>query len=91
MKYETVLGNLDLQRNLEKIGFEPIGSEWYENNYYQIRLRLWKDCEVDFWLHRSSTDETDNELRFRGKIYSFDEVRWVLDRCFGLISSITIK
>lgn len=86
MQYDTVLGNVDLKTNLKEIGFEDIESGWYENKEYQIRLRLWKDCEIDFWLHRSSVDEDDNELRFRGKIYKFSDVRWVLDRCFGYVA-----
>jgi len=89
MQYDTVLGNVDLQNNLKEIGFKPIGSGWYESNKpneNRIRIRLWKDCEIDFWLYRSSVDESDNEIRFRGKIYCFDDVRWVLDRCFDYVA-----
>jgi hypothetical protein len=86
MQYDTVIGNVDLQNNLKEMGFESIGSGWYENKEYLIRLRLWKNCEIDFWLHRSSADKDDNELRFRGKIYCFNDVRWVLNRCFGYVS-----
>ena len=83
IQYGTVLGNVVLQNSLKEIGFESIGGGWYQNKEYNIRIRLWKDCEVDFWLHRSFVDEGENELRFRGKIYAFDDVRWVLNRCFN--------
>lgn len=86
VQYDTVLGNVDLKTNLKQIGFEDIGSGWYENKEYQIRIRLWKNCEIDFWLFRSLIDESDNELRFRGKIYNFNDVLWVLDRCFEYVS-----
>lgn len=86
MQYDTVLGNVYLKTNLKEIGFEDIGSGWYENKEHQIRIRLWKNCEIDFWLFRSLIDESDNELRFRGKIYKFDDVRWVLNRCFDYVA-----
>lgn len=86
MQYDTVLGNLDLQTKLKEIGFNSIGSGWYENEEFRIRIRLWKDCEIDFWLYRSTVNEDDNELRFRGKIYNITDVRWVLSRCFDYVA-----
>ena len=76
--YITVLDNIDLQTALKKIGFEPIGSGWYENKEQRIKIRLWLNCEIDFWRARYD----DNELRFRGQINTFNDVLFVLDRCF---------
>ena len=80
----TLLGNVDFQNQLTELGFKKLGSGWYGNEFDDIRIRLWKDCEVDFWLWISSVNTDDNQIHFRGKIYSIDDVKWVLERCFNV-------
>lgn len=64
---------------LKLIGFKKIGSGWFRNSDDTIRIKVWKDFEMDFWLHHS---QSDRELRFRGRIFNMEGVVWVLDRCF---------
>jgi hypothetical protein len=78
------LGNIDFQNQLIELGFKHLGFGWYSNEKDTIRIRLWKDSEIDFWIWRSSDENADdNEIHFRGKIYNIDEVKWVLERCFN--------
>lgn len=77
----TLLGNVDFKNKLAELGFKHIGSAWFENENNTIRLRLWTDCEITFWLWRGGDD---NEILFRGKIYTIEEVKWVLERCFNV-------
>ena len=79
----TLLGNVDFQNKLIELGFKKIGNGWFGNELDNIRIRLWKDCDVDFWLWRNSVNTNDNQINFRGKIYSIDDVKWVLERCFN--------
>lgn len=84
MKYTTVLGNKDLQDKLVEINFKPLGSGWFGNESGNIRIRLWRDCSVDFWLWEGDEEIHENMIYFRGRIHSFDDVIWVLDRCFDV-------
>ena len=77
-----LLENTEFQTQLQEIGFTPIGSGWFENEMGDVRIRLWKHCEVTLWMWRSSVNEEDNEIRFRGIIYNIKEVKWLLGRCF---------
>ncbi|MCB0444159.1 MAG: hypothetical protein KDC68_00605 [Gelidibacter sp.] len=80
----TLLGNVDFQNQLCELGFKKLGSGWFGNEDDNIRIRLWKDCEVDFWLWKSSENADDNQIHFRGKVFSINEVKWVLERCFNI-------
>lgn len=73
----------DFKDQLISIDFDHLGAGWYANKSDNIRIRLWKNNEVDFWLWKSSQDTDENELRFRGRIYSIEEFKWILDRCFN--------
>lgn len=77
----TLLGNADAQEKLGLLGFKKLGSGWFGNENDNIRIRLWKDSEVDFWLWRG---HNDNQIHFRGKIHSIEDVKWVLNRCFNV-------
>lgn len=70
---------INIKSKLNEIGFNELGSGWYKNKHDTIRLRFWKDNEIDFWLWRGNDD---NQIHFRGKIYTIDDVKWVLERCF---------
>lgn len=70
----------EFKQQLSDIGFLHIGSGWYRNEYDNIRIRLWTKNEIDF--HKWWSDD-DNQVFFRGKILNFDEVKWVLNRCFN--------
>lgn len=65
---------------LETSGFTHIGSLWFRNDDDSIRIRLWKDNEVDFW--KWSPSEDYQYLVFRGKVFDKLDLVWVLDRCF---------
>lgn len=80
----TLLGNVDFQNKLIELGFKKLGSGWFGNEFDDIRIRLWKDCEADFWLWRSSENTEENQIHFRGKIFSIEDVKWVLKRCFNV-------
>jgi len=80
----ALLDNVDFQNQICELGFKKLGSGWYGNELDDIRIRFWKDCEVDFWLWRSSEDTDDNQIHFRGTIFSIDDVKWVLERCFDV-------
>ena len=67
------------KNQLEELGFRHIGSAWYSNDNNDIKLRLWKDSEITFWKWHGLDD---GEIKFRGKIYTIEEVSWVLNRCF---------
>lgn len=67
---------------LKDLGFVDLGSGWFGKEDSKIRIRLWQGDEVDFWLWRSSIDFHDNQIHFRGIIYTIEDVKWVLDRCF---------
>ena len=77
----TLLGNVDGQEKLGLLGFKDLGSGWFRNENDTVRIRLWKDSEVDFWLWRGNDD---NQIHFRGMIHSIEDVKWVLRRCFNL-------
>lgn len=77
----TLLGNVDTQGELTTLGFKKLGSGWFGNKNDDIRIRLWKDSVVDFWLWRGNDD---NQIHFRGKIHSIEDVKWVLKRCFNV-------
>lgn len=70
----------EFKDQLKEIGFLHIGSGWYHNEYDNIRIRLWTKNEIDF--HKWWSDD-DNQVFFRGKILTFNEVKWVLNRCFS--------
>lgn len=76
------LFNENFYNQLLTLGFKKLGSGWFGNESDSIRIRLWKDNEIDFWLWRSSDNPDDNQIHFRGKIFSIEEVKWVLERCF---------
>ena len=78
-----LLENKQFQAQLQEMGFTSIGSGWFESEDGDVRLRLWKHCEIAFWLWRSSVNEEDNEIRFKGIIHNIEEVKWVLKRCFS--------
>ena len=80
----TLLGNVDFQNQLCELGFKKLGSGWFGNENDNIRIRLWKDCDVDFWLWRCSENTDDNQIYFRGKVFSIEDVKWVLERCFNV-------
>lgn len=64
---------------VEALGYKHLGSRWYEGIEWQfIRLRQWPDNEFDVWLWHPT--ETERQIVFRGKIFSQDELRWVLSR-----------
>ena len=48
-RYDTLL-NTDFRNELIELGYKDIGSAWFENKDNTIRIRLWKDREVTFWL-----------------------------------------
>lgn len=80
----TLLGNVKFQDQLCELGFKKLGSGWFSNENDNIRIRLWKECEADFWLWRSSIITDGNQIHFRGKIFSIEDVKWVLKRCFNV-------
>jgi len=80
----TLLNNTDFQNKLSELGFKKLGSGWFGNENDDIRIRLWKDYEVDFWLWRNSDNTDDNQIHFRGKVFSIEDVKWVLERCFSV-------
>ena len=79
---QKLLSNTEFQDKLQSLGFKKLGSAWFGNEEDSIRIRLWKDNQVDFWLWRSSDDIEDNQIHFRGKIKSIKDVKWILERCF---------
>jgi hypothetical protein len=88
-KYEdnntnTLLDNVDFQNQLLELGFKKLGGGWYGSEFDDIRIRVWKDCNTDFWLWRSSDNTDDNQIHFRGKIFSIEDVKWVRVRCFNV-------
>ena len=85
MKKEQILNNEHFQNQLIELGFKKLGSGWFGNESDDIRIRLWKDNEIDFWSWESSKNTEDNQIHFRGKIYSIEEVKWVLEHCFNII------
>lgn len=86
MEKSTILGDIDFQNKLLELGFKNLGSGWFEfkNQIDVIRIRLWRDNEIDFWLMKGS-ESFDNQIRFTGKIYSIEDVKWVLERCFNVV------
>lgn len=62
--------------------FVDLGSGWVKNDGDNIKIRFWKNDEVDFWDY-TLKNERDAEILFRGKIYTTDDIDWVLKRCFG--------
>ena len=80
----SLLSDIEFQEKLNGLGFKKLGSGWFGNEIDDIRIRLWKNCEVDFWLWRNSENTNDNQILFRGKIFNIDDVKWVLSHCFDL-------
>ena len=80
---DQLLGNEAFKEYLVSIGFEHIGSAWWMNEDNTIRIRVWKDRQVDIWLWRNNVDQSANEIRYRGEIWNFEDVKWILDRCFN--------
>lgn len=77
----------NIKEQLATLGFNPIGSGWYSNERDTIRIREWKDNEMDFWewKYGDTTEDSDNSiLLFRGKIGSIADIKWVLYHCFGI-------
>lgn len=77
------MDEISLSTQLLKIGFTKLGSGWFENKEGDIRIRVWIKDEIDFWLWRSSNNPNENEIRFRGKVYTIEEIKWIIDRCFN--------
>ena len=71
--------------DLQKLGFKELGCGWFSNEMDDIRIRLWKEDEVDFWRWRNSENLDENQVHFRGKVFSMDEVKWILERCFNVM------
>ncbi len=67
-------------QELETLEFVHLGAQWYERKKNSIRIRVWGD-EMDFYDWKS---DMDNDKWFRGRIQTIEEVKWVLDHCFGL-------
>lgn len=82
----TMSGFKEIYPLMEDIGFKHLGFGWYGNKGDNIRIRFWKDNEIDFWKwHSGNEPESEahpNELKFRGRIYSLEEIKWILERCF---------
>jgi len=83
-KDNALLDNVDFQNQLCELGFKKLGNGWFANELDDIRIRLWKDCKVDFWLWRSSENTDDNQIHFRGEVFSIEDVKWVLEHCFNV-------
>ena len=79
MPQEEPLKNEKFKNNLIRLGFIHLGAEWYHNKKTDIKIRLWKNYEIDFWKFNNLED---GQIHFRGKIKHIEEVNWVLKRCF---------
>ena len=75
----------EIQNQLIELGFKELGSGWFGSKFDDIRIRFWRDHEVDFWFWRSPVNTDNNQIHFRGKIYSIDDIKWVLERCFNVV------
>ena len=80
-KRKHLIQDEDFKNKLVELGFKDLGSGWFENEDNYIRIRIWKEYSVDFWLWKN---KEDNQIHFRGDIYCIDDVRWVLKRCFNI-------
>lgn len=76
----TLSNSNEFQKELIDIGFKSLGYGWFGNDLDDIRIRLWGD-EIDVWEWKNNEE---NQIRFRGKISSIEEVKWALNRCFNI-------
>lgn len=63
---------------IEKLGFTHLGSRWFKNIDDSIRVRQWRDNEIDIWSWKLIEDE--RQIVFRGKLNNVEEIRWILDK-----------
>lgn len=73
----------EFMEQMSNIGFTNIGIGWYQNEANNIRIRVWNN-EIDLWEWKTHIDMDENQIRFRGNIKSIDDIKWLLDRCFGI-------
>lgn len=78
----------NIKEEIINLGFKHLGSGWYGNESDNIRIRFCKNDEIDFWLWRDNVNLDENQIHFRGKIHSIEDVRWVLERCFNFKHNI---
>jgi hypothetical protein len=76
-KYKTV-SNMISKVEIEKLKFSHLGSRWWKNNNDTIRLRQWKDNEIDIWRWGISEDK-QNKV-FQGTLMNIEEIQRELDR-----------
>ena len=69
------------KEDLRLSGFNPIGSLWFSNEDDSIRIRKWKDNELDIYRWVSGFD---NQIVFRGYVNNQSELNDVLKYCFKL-------
>ncbi len=63
---------------VELLGFNHLGSRWFKNTDDTIRIRQWKDFEIDIWDWKAIEEE--RMIVFRGKLINSEEINWVLTR-----------
>ena len=63
---------------IEKLGFTNLGSRWVKNADDTIRIRQWRDFQIDIWEWKDIEDE--RMILFRGKLTEPSEIQWILDR-----------
>ena len=63
---------------IEKLGFTNLGSRWFKNADDTIRIRQWRDFQIDIWEWKDIEDE--RMILFRGKLTEPSEIQWILDR-----------
>jgi hypothetical protein len=66
------------KENIEKLDFIHLGSRWWRNKSDTIRLRQWKDDEID--VYKWGIRENEQFKVFQGRLATIEEIQWVLDR-----------
>lgn len=63
---------------IESLGFTHLGSRWFKNADDTVRIRQWRDFQVDIWDWKDIEEE--QMIIFRGKLNEISELKWVLSK-----------
>ncbi len=61
------------REDIESLGYEDLGSLWFENKKNKTRIRKWKNTQIDIYTDWYSNE--DNALRFRGSCKNKSEFK----------------
>jgi hypothetical protein len=70
-KRKHLIQDEDFKNKLVELGFKDLGSGWFENEDNYIRIRIWKEYSVDFWLWKNRPMEREARSGFVDTIYSW--------------------